>query len=223
MSENSRGVESMSEPFRSEGSPGAISLLFDHWRAGDARALEELLPLIYAEMKRLASRQMRRESPGLTLQTTELVHEVYLRLFGRRALEINDRNHFFALATQTMRRVLVDGARRAHAGRRPPRGLRAGLEPEELERIADPGGGGEAADVLALDGALDRLAALDPRQARVVELRYFGGLTLDETAAVLEISEATVTREWRAARAWLKAELAEASGGDVRSHSVRPR
>ncbi len=193
------------------GAPPAepISQLFDQWRAGDARALDELLPLIYAEMKRLASRQMRRESPGHTFQTTELVHEVYLRLFGRRPLEIHDRNHFFAIATQTMRRVLVDGARRAQAGRRPPKGLRADLEPGELDRVAEPGGG-EAADVLALDAALERLSALDARQARIVELRFFGGMTLDETAALLEVSEATVTRDWRAARAWLKAELAEA-------------
>ncbi|HXU34098.1 MAG TPA: ECF-type sigma factor [Thermoanaerobaculia bacterium] len=188
----------------------AISQLFDQWRAGDARALDELLPLIYAEMKRLASRQMRRESPGLTFQTTELVHEVYLRLFGRRPLEIHDRNHFFAIATQTMRRVLVDGARRALAGRRPPKSLRAEMEPAELDRIADPGGTGEAADVLALDAALERLTALDARQARIVELRFFGGMTLDETATVLEVSEATVTRDWRAARAWLKTELAGA-------------
>ncbi|MEP7009844.1 MAG: ECF-type sigma factor [Acidobacteriota bacterium] len=187
-----------------------ISQLFEQWRAGDARALEDLLPLIYAEMKRLASRQMRRESPGHTFQTTELVHEVYLRLFGRRPLEIHDRHHFFAIATQTIRRVLVDGARRAQAGRRPPKGLRAELEPGELDRVAEPGGGGEAADVLALDAALERLSALDARQARIVELRFFGGMTLDETAAVLEVSEATVTRDWRAARAWLKGELAEA-------------
>jgi len=201
----------MADLERPEPPAEAISQLFDQWRSGDARALDELLPLIYAEMKRLASRQMRRESPGLTFQTTELVHEVYLRLFGRRPLEIHDRNHFFAIATQTMRRVLVDGARRAQAGRRPPRGLRADLEPGEFDQIAEPGGSAsEAADVLALDAALERLTALDARQARIVELRFFGGMTLDETAAVLEISEATVTRDWRAARAWLKTELAEA-------------
>jgi RNA polymerase sigma factor (TIGR02999 family) len=200
----------MADLKRPEPPAEAISQLFDQWRAGDARALDELLPLIYAEMKRLASRQMRRESPELTFQTTELVHEVYLRLFGRRPLEIHDRNHFFAIATQTMRRVLVDGARRALAGRRPPKGLRADLEPGELDRVAAPGGEGEAADVLALDAALERLAVLDARQARIVELRFFGGMTLDETAAVLEVSEATVTRDWRAARAWLRTELTEA-------------
>lgn len=194
------------------GDTEAISQLFDQWRAGDARALEELLPLVYAEMKRLAARQRRRESPGLTMQTTELVHEAYLRLFGRRPLAVNDRNHFFAIATETMRRVLVDGARRALAGRRPPKGMRAELEPGELSQVAEPEGGGEAAEVLALDAALERLAALDARQARIVELRYFGGMTLDETAAVLEVSEATVTRDWRAARAWLKAELADSGG-----------
>ena len=167
---------------------------------------------IHEVLRDIARRHLRRESAGITLAPTDLVHEAYLRLFGRRPLAVNDRNHFFAIATETMRRVLVDGARRALAGRRPPKGMRAELEPGELSQVAEPEGGGEAADVLALDAALEKLAGLDARQARIVELRYFGGMTLDETAAVLEVSEATVTRDWRAARAWLKAELADSGG-----------
>lgn len=185
-----------------------LSALFASWREGDAAALEQLLPLLYGELKAIAGRELRKERGPLTLQTTALVHEAYLRLFGKGPLPMVDRGHFFALATQTMRRVLVDQARRGNAGRRPPKKRRGDWA--EAEATPAPESARDdtlAAEILALDGALARLATLDPRQAQVVEMRFFGGMTLDETAAALGFSEATVTREWRSARAWLKAEL----------------
>jgi RNA polymerase sigma factor (TIGR02999 family) len=192
-----------------EASPSEASQLLAAYRAGDRGALDRLFPLVYGELKALAARRMRRERREHTLQTTALVHEAYLRLFGGETIPFEGRGHLLALAARAMRRVLVDAARRSRAGKRPAPGDRVELEAGAL---AVPARALDGATVVAVDRALERLAALDPRQARIVELKFFGGLTLDEAAAALGVSEATVTREWRAARAWLKARLA-AEGG----------
>jgi RNA polymerase sigma factor (TIGR02999 family) len=186
-----------------------VSQLLSAYRAGDAGALDRLFPLVYGELKALATRQMRRERGDHTLQTTALVHEAYLRLFGGEAIPFEGRSHLLALAARAMRRVLVDAARRVRAAKRPSPDLRVELEEAAFAAPVQPS---DAATVVAVDLALQALAALDPRQARIVELKFFGGLTLDEIAAALEVSEATVTREWRAARAWLKSRLAAEAG-----------
>jgi RNA polymerase sigma factor (TIGR02999 family) len=191
-------------------SPSEVSRLLVRLRDGDERAVEVLMPIVYDELRRLAARELRRERSDHTLQPTALVHEAWLRLLGDRRVDFEGRGHFFALAARAMRRVLIDHARRAIAGRRPPRAARVELSPE-LEPLGS--GGADPAEVLALDAALERLAALDPRQASVVELRFFGGLSAPEAATALGVSEATVAREWRAARAWLKRELAGEAGG----------
>jgi RNA polymerase sigma factor (TIGR02999 family) len=164
-----------------------------------------LLAAVYAELHRQASRAMRRESGDHTLQATALVHEAYLRLVDQRRVEWRNRAHFFGVAAQLMRRILVDHARRRHAAKRGD-GMRqitlddAGALPGSSD---DPG-----VDVLVLNEALERLAAMDEGQARIVELRYFGGLNIEETAEALRVSPATVKREWAVARAWLRRELA---------------
>lgn len=171
------------------------------WRGGQEEASRELFEVVHGELRRMAARLMRRERADHTLQTTALVHEAYLALTGGAGVPWRDRAHFMAVAAQAMRHVLVAHARRHRAVRRPdPRGKRP-LD-EEL-----PAGVVPMTDVLAVHALLERLQGLDPRQARVVELRYFGGMTIEETAAVLDLSVPTVTREWRAARAWLKREL----------------
>jgi RNA polymerase sigma factor (TIGR02999 family) len=162
------------------------------------------LPAVYAELRRQAGRAMRRESPENTLQATALVHEAYLRLVDQRRVVWRNRAHFFGLAAQLMRRILVDHARERHAAKRGG-GLRQ-LTISEANAPA-PSPPDEGVDVLALHEALERLAALDPDQARLVELRYFGGLSIEETAEALDVSPATVKREWAIARAWLRREL----------------
>ncbi len=186
--------------------PGRVTELLHAWRQGDPRAEADLLPLIYDELRSRAARYLRRERPDHTLQPTALVHEAYLRLIDQRAVAWHDRTHFFAIAAQMMRRVLLDHARK-HGSEKRGGGMRpvpidaAALEvPGELPALAQ-------ADLVALDAALTALAAFDPERARVVELRFFGGLTLEETAAVLGCSTATVMRQWRTARSWLYAEL----------------
>jgi RNA polymerase sigma factor (TIGR02999 family) len=177
-----------------------VSELLHTWRNGDRGALDRLIPLVHDELRRLAEACMRGERPGHTLQPTALVHEAYLRLVGSE-VAWKDRAHFFAVAATTMRRVLVDHAR-AKA-----RGKRAG-RPVSLEEslLVAPD---RADDLLVVDDALDRLAARDPRAARVVELHFFGGLTYEETAEALGVSAATVDRDLRFARAWLHRELTE--------------
>lgn len=165
------------------------------WRDGEPGALDRLLPLIYDELHRLASRQRRGEREGHTLDTTALLHEAYLRLAGSEVAWV-DRTHFYAVAARTMRRVLVDHAR-AHRRAKRDGGARVDLENLQLPAL------GRDPDLLDLDEALQQLSALDERKARVVELHYFGGLTYDEIAGVLELSAATVHRELRAGRAWL--------------------
>ena len=186
--------------------PTEITSLLRAWSRGDERALDRLTPLVYGHLKAQARRYMRHERAGATLQGTALVHEAYLRLVEARAVDWRDQSHFYAVASQIMRRILVDAARTRAAAKRgggPDGPVRAVVD---IERIS---GADErtAAEVSALDEALDGLARLDPRRARVVELRYFGGLTVEETAEVLRVSPQSVMRDWRLAKAWLMREL----------------
>lgn len=181
---------------------GDITTLLARWRAGDASALDELTPLVYRELHDLADHYMRREHPEHTLQPTALVHEAYLRLTGVRSPKFENRVHFYGAAAQVMRRILVDHARRQRATKR-GRGLAAVSLDDVTIAGSDAG-----FDLVALDEALSALATVAPRAARVVELRYFGGLSVAETGTLLDISEATVKRHWAFARAWLHRALA---------------
>lgn len=178
-----------------------VTALLSEWGRGNTTALNELLPLVYVELRRIAAHQLRGERSGHTLQPTALVHEVYLRLMDQRQVDWRDRAHFFAIAARVMRRILVDHARRHRARKRgdglPSVSLDQGNEPVAPDGIP----------VLALDHALGRLAEFDEGLARVVELRAFGGLTIEEAACVLKVSPSTAKREWRTARAWLAREL----------------
>jgi len=199
-----------------------VTQLLADWRAGDDRALSELSSVLYDELRRLAQRHLRRERPDHTLQRTALVNETLLRLFPQRSVDWQNRAQFFALASSLMRRVLVDYARARHAGKRGGGAPLVSLE-ELAERSAHDGQPATATtpaalqhldaevdtDVVTIDAALDRLAQLDTRQAKVVEMRYFAGLTVEETADALGISPATVKREWTLARAWLRCELGQ--------------
>ena len=178
--------------------------LFRLWRSGDEEALHRLLPLVYEELRRVARRHLRGERPDHTLQTTALIHEAYLRLIDQGTVEARDHSHFVALTSHLMRQILVDHAR-ARLAKKRDGGARVTLA-EDLA-VAQPG----EIDVLAVDEALGRLAGLDVQQARVVELRYFGGLSIRETSEALGISEATVKRDWATARAWLHREIESAS------------
>jgi RNA polymerase sigma factor (TIGR02999 family) len=182
-------------------SPSDITGLLDDWGRGDPRALDRLLPLVYAELRRVAGRQLRLERDGHTLQPTALVHEAYLRLVDQRQVHWQSRAHFFAVSAQIMRRVLVDHARRRKAAKRGDDIERVSLDHEVAARASD------AISILALDRALERLEGVDPALARIVELRAFGGLTIDEAAHVLKVSPSTAKRDWRTARAWLVREL----------------
>lgn len=185
-----------------------LTALLQRWSAGDRRAAEEVVPLVYGELRRIAARQLRRERGCHTLQATALVHEVYLRLAAeRRGFSFADRGRFFAFAAHLVRRVLVEHARTRNRDKRG-----AGRERLTLAE-ADGIGGGKAPDLVALDDALTALAAFDRRKAMVVELRFFGGLSREETAAQLGLSPVTVSREWRLAKAWLLQELDRARGG----------
>jgi RNA polymerase sigma factor (TIGR02999 family) len=174
--------------------------LIARWRAGDADALQALLPLIYDELRRIASAQLRSERANHTLQTTALIHEAYMRLVGGEGADIQDHCHFVALASRLMRQVLVDHARGRLAAKRQG-GIRVTLS-EALELATEP-----AVELLAIDDALTRLAQFDSQQARIVELRFFGGLSIVETSQALSVSAATVKRDWTTARAWLRREL----------------
>ena len=181
-------------------SRGHVTRLFSRWRAGDEDAASELLPRIYGELRGLADSYLRRERVGHTLQPTELVNEAFLRLLGT-DVEATDRGHFFALAAQSMRRILVDHARRQRADKRiaPEHRVTLGTE---VDATPTP-----EVDVLDLHRALERFVEIAPRPAQLVELRYFGGLTLPEAARVLGVSRATAARDWKAARVWLVREL----------------
>lgn len=180
----------------------AVTDLLHAWGAGEAGASEKLVSLVYAELRRQARRALRREGEGHTLQATALVHEAWLRLDGQHDARWESRSQFLAVAAQTMRRVLVDHARARHALKRGGGGTQVTLG--EANRAATTP---DDVDVLALDEALARLAIMDPRKARLVELRYFAGLSIPETAVALGISLATVGREWAVARMWLRREL----------------
>ncbi len=181
---------------------GEVTALLAAWSTGDKAALERLMPLVYAELRAIAARHVRREPAGATLQATAVVHEAYLRLVDQRRVQWKNRGHFFAVASQAMRRILVDHARARHAAKRG-----GGAEPASW--IVDVAQETPVApiDVLALDQALSLLSAADSEQARIVELRFFGGLTVEEIAELLGRSEATVKRDWRTARAFLHREL----------------
>lgn len=184
--------------------PRDVTQLLLAWGGGNAEAGEELLASVYAELHSQAARAMRREAVDHTLQATALVHEAYLRLIDQRRIQWRNRAQFFGVAAQLMRRILVDHARGRDAAKRG--GGIATITLEDVDAVADRSAN-DAVDVLALHDAIEKLAALDPDQARVVELRYFGGMSIEETAEVMEISPATVKREWAVARAWLKREL----------------
>jgi RNA polymerase sigma factor (TIGR02999 family) len=171
--------------------------LLIQWRQGDKSALDRLTPLVYDAIRRLAHRYVQREREGHTLQTTALVNEAYLRLAGSQNIPWQNRSHFFAVTAQVMRRILIDHARRRHYVKHGGGAQQVALD--EAVAMSHE----RAAELVALDEALDELAQLDPRKSRVVELRYFGGLSLEETAEVLEVSPMTVRRDWRAAKAWL--------------------
>lgn len=182
-------------------SPPNITQLLEKWREGEQGALDELVPLIYTELRRLAAAYLRRERHGHTLQATALINEVFLRLIDQHDVRWQNRAHFFGVAARLMRQILVDHARAHQAAKRG--GAHYNLSLSRADRMADQ----SSVNVLTLHHALQRLEALDPRQSRVVELRFFGGLTIEESAEVLSISHATVEREWKMARAWLRHEL----------------
>ena len=183
-------------------SDNVTRLLLD-WGDGNQQALEELLPLIYNELRHLAHNFLYRERPGHTLQTTALVHEAYLKLIDQRDARWQNRAHFFALAAQAMRRILIDSARRHAALKRGGAGEKVSLDQAANISLE------QSDDLLALDEALNALAEIDPQQSRVIELRYFGGLTIEETAEVMDLSTATIKREWAMARAWLHQALTD--------------
>lgn len=183
-----------------------ITHLLVRWGRGDQQALDALTPVVYQELRRLASRHLRRERPDHTLESTALVHEAYLRLIDQRSVEWRNRNQFFGLASELIRRILVDYARNRMAAKRGGQNLKLSLD----EAMAAPED--KDLDLVALDDALQALAARDPQQSRIVELRYFGGLTIETTADVLGISAATVKREWVLAKAFLKRELTRYAG-----------
>jgi RNA polymerase sigma factor (TIGR02999 family) len=183
---------------------GEVTRLLLAWKQGDRCALESLIPLVYDDLHRMAERHLRGERPGHTLQPTAIVNEAYLRLVGSEGGDWQNRAHFFAAAARSMRRILVDHARSRDAKKRGGRGARALLD---TAIMVEP----RAVDLIAVDDALEKLAALDAAQGRVVELRFFAGLTEDETAEALGISPATVHRKWISAKAYLHRELAERS------------
>lgn len=196
----------METPMGSQGnpSPSEVTQTFLRWRQGDARALDALLPLVYDEMRRLAGGYIRNERPGHTLQPTALAHEAYLRLLDQRQVSWQNRAHFMGLAAQAMRRILTDHARKRHALKRGGDAVHVELQDVDVSSAAaDPMG----VSAEELDDALERLGALDERQVKVVELRFFAGLSIEEAAEVLSISPATVKRDWTLARAWLHREL----------------
>lgn len=181
--------------------PAEITQLLLSWSKGDDAALEQLIPLVYPELKRAARRYMGRESPGHTLQTSALINEAYLQLVDQQAVEWQDRAHFFRMASRVMRNILIDHARKHGYKKRGAGAIHVALDEAMIAQ------GSRAAELVALDDALTALAAVDPRKVELVELRFFGGLTVDETAEVMELSPITIKREWRSAKAWLQTEI----------------
>ena len=179
-------------------SPDAVTQLLIAWGNGDQSARDQLMPLVYEELHRLAHRQIRKERPGHTLQTSALVNEAFVRLVNQKNMQWQGRAHFFAIAAQMMRRILVDYARHRLYAKRGGDALQVTLDEDLI--VADQ----RSADVIALDDALNELAIIDDRKRKVVELRFFGGLSIEETAEVLGVSPGTVMRDWTLAKAWLK-------------------
>src|SRR6266403_3043241 len=193
-----------------EAAGGEISTLLRAWSDGDQSALERMTPVVYDELHRLARRYMKRERPGHSLQTTALVNEAYMRLVDYERMQWQNRAHFFAISAQLMRRILVERARRHNLKRG------GGVQHVSLEEAAVVGGG-RAADLVALDDAMNALARLDARKVQVVEMRFFGGLSVEETAEVLKVSSVTVMRDWSTAQAWLYRVLGGGTGDGFRS------
>ena len=183
-----------------------VTRLLRAWGGGDQAALDQLAPLVYGELRRLARAHMHRENPGHTLQTTALVNEAYLRLIDVNNVTWQDRTHFFAVSAQMMRRILVDAARARVSARRGGRSPRINLN-ESIDAVPVRG-----RELIALDDSLNALTQMDPRKARVVELRFFGGLSVEETAEVLKISPQSVMRDWKLAKAWLGREMGAKPG-----------
>src|SRR5450631_4020480 len=198
----------MAEP--GELAVGEVSTLLRAWSDGDQSALDRLTPIVYDELHRLARRYMKRERPGHSLQTTALVNEAYMRLVDYERMQWQDRAHFFAVSAQLMRRILVDHARRHNLKRG------GDVQHISLEEAAMVSGHSDAGLVL-LDCAMNELVRMDPRKVQVVEMRFFGGLSVEETAEVLKVSTVTVKREWRAAKAWLYRELTGGSTDEFRT------
>ena len=194
----------MAEPAHSHD----VTALLLQWRGGDAVALKRLMVLVYADLRKVARAHLRREQAGHSLQATALVHEVYLRLVSVERLRVENRAHVIAVAARLMRQILVDRARRKRAGKRG--GALSLVSVGSVTSRAEPSAGGTDVDILALDRALDELASFDNRQCQVVEMKFFGGLTIEEIAEALNVSPATVEREWAIAKAWLYQHL---SGG----------
>jgi RNA polymerase sigma factor (TIGR02999 family) len=192
-------------PHHGDPAAGEISTLLRAWSDGDSGALDKLTPIVYDELRRLARRYMRRERAGHSLQTTALVNEAYMRLVDYKRMQWQNRAHFFAVSSQLMRRILVEHARRHNLKRG------AGIQHISLEDAAVVGHG-RTTDLVALDDAMNQLALLDPRKVKVVEMRFFGGLSVEESAEVLKISTVTVLRDWSTAKAWLYRELTNQSG-----------
>ena len=188
-------------------SAGEITQLLQGWRGGDRKALDALLPVVYKELQRLAHFQLRKERPDHTLQSAALVNEAYLRLVGLHTPQWEGRSHFFAIAAQQMRQILVDYARQHRAGKRGGGADALSLDDSGLLQQ----GKGRDLDVIALDDAMKALAQFDPRKAKVVELRFFGGLNFEEIAEVLKVSAITVARDWSTAKAWLHREMSRGS------------
>ena len=186
-----------------EPSPEEITGLLLDWGNGDKAALDRVIPLVYRELQRLAHRQMRRERVRDTLQTTALINEAYLRLVDYKRVRPRDRAHFFAIAAQAMRRILIERARSRGASKRGSVAQKVSLE--EAAGVSNQ----RASDLVALDEALTNLAVIDPRKAQTVELRYFGGMTIEETAEALEVSTPTVERDWHMAKIWLHREISK--------------
>ena len=185
------------------GSTQQVTQLLSDWSKGNQAALEQLMPLVYRELRRLAHRYLNKERTGHTLQTTDLVHEAYVRLVDQRRVQWQNRAHFFGVAAQLMRRILVDRARHRKRAKRGGDAVMVSLDKAVLVKNRS------TVDLLALDEALTKLAELDERKARIVELRFFGGLEVEETAAFLKISAVTVMREWKMAKAWLHRALSD--------------
>jgi RNA polymerase sigma factor (TIGR02999 family) len=181
--------------------PSEITQLLKDWSSGDQTALDKLMPLVYEELHQLAHQHMRREQPGNMLQTSALINEAYLRLVDQPQIRWESRAHFFGIAARLMRRILVDEARKRNSAKRGGHAIQVSLD--EGSTVAQE----QAANVVALDAALTSLEAIDARQSKIIELRFFGGLSIEETAEVLKVSPGTVMRDWTFARAWLRNEM----------------